>query len=223
MLHINRSQPERASGWIPEKPNRITSIYKELIDNGLVERCRRLEARNATRQELEWLHDPKYLDKMEATVGMDQLQLSQIEDQLDIKTIFLCPESQQAALLSAGSALQVVESILSGESRSGVGVIRPPGHHVEGNTAHGFCIYNNTALAAKYALEIHNLERVLIVDWDVHHGNGIQKMFEDDPRVLYISLHRQDTFPWDPENADCSRIGIGRGEGFNVNIGWPKV
>ena len=222
-LKKNRGEPERACSWIPEKPERIKTIFDMLNKDGLVDRCHRLEARDAKREELLWLHDADHLDKMEASAKMERTDLNKLEKHFDIKDVYLCPETQQAALLAAGSGLQVVDSILSGESRSGVGVIRPPGHHADGHTAYGFCIYNNTALAAKYALEVHNLERVLIVDWDIHHGNGIQKMFEDDPRVLYISLHRLDTFPWDVDYADCSRIGTGAGTGYNVNIGWPKV
>lgn len=146
-----------------------------------------------------------------------------ITDGTVLNEIFLCPESQESALIAAGSSLQIVESILSGESQKGVGIIRPPGHHTEGDQYNGFCIYNNTALAAKYAIEIYGLERILIVDWDVHHGNGIQKMFEDDPRVLYISLHRWDDFPWKLDYSDCKSVGIGHGIGYNVNIPWPKV
>lgn len=229
-IESEEEEATRASGWIPEIPDRITSIYKQLTDDGLVDRCLRLEARNATRQELLWLHDPKYLDKMESTVEMTQSALVPLENQVPthfpdgtvLNGIYLCPESQESALLSAGSALQIVESILSGGSQRGVGIIRPPGHHTEGDQYSGFCIYNNTALAAKYALEVHGLERVLILDWDVHHGNGIQKMFEDDPRVLYISLHRWDDFPWNLDYSDCKSVGIGPGIGYNVNIPWPK-
>ena len=125
----------------------------------MIDRCLRLDARDATREELLWLHDANYLDKMEETSTMKQSALNQMERQYG--SIFMCPETQSSALLSAGSALQIVESILSGESRSGIGVIRPPGHHAECDEAYGFCFYNNTALAAKYALEIHQLERQL--------------------------------------------------------------
>jgi len=215
-------KPERASSWIPEKPERIKTIYDQLVREGLADRCHRVESREATRKELEWLHDHDHLNKMEASTTMERHELNELEVHYDIKDIYLCPETQKAALLAAGSALQVVESILTGESRSGVAVIRPPGHHAEGDKAYGFCIYNNTATAAKYAIEAHGLERVLIVDWDIHHGNGIQKMFLDDPRVLYVSLHRLDTFPWIVESMDCPVVGTGPGKGYNVNIGWPK-
>ena len=132
----------------------------------MLDRCYRLDARDATREELSWLHKDEYIDEIPATAGKEQADINQLQRQYiqrrpptPITSIYLCPETYQAALLSAGSSLQIVESILSGESRSGVGVIRPPGHHAEYAEACGFCIFNNTALAAKYALEIHNLER----------------------------------------------------------------
>ncbi len=157
----------RPTAWIPEHPDRITSIYKQLMDDELVERCHQLEPRLATRQELLWQHDPAYLDTMEATEKMNQSELARLEDKFSKDLIspinvFLCPNSQKAALLAAGCALQVVESILIGESRSGAAIIRPPGHHAEGDKGYGFCIYNNTAIAAKYALEVHGLERYTI-------------------------------------------------------------
>lgn len=144
----------------PERPARITSIYQKLLDYAVLDRCHRLDARDATRAELLWLHKEDYVDEMSATAGKKQSTLNQLERQYG--SIFLCPETYQAALLSAGSSLQIVESILSGESRSGIGVIRPPGHHAECDEAYGFCIFNNTALAAKYAIEIHHLERFKI-------------------------------------------------------------
>lgn len=141
----------------PERPARITSIYQKLMEFGVLERCHRLDARDADREELLWLHQADYIDEIAATAGKKQSTLNQLERQYG--SIFICPETYQAALLSAGSSLQIVESILSGESRSGIGVVRPPGHHAECDEAYGFCFFNNTALAAKYAIEIHHLER----------------------------------------------------------------
>ena len=134
-----------------------------------MDRCLQLESRYATKKELLWQHDPDYLETMEATEEMNQSELALLEEQFATNLItpinvFLCPDSQQAALLSAGSALQVVESILSGQSRSGAAIIRPPGHHAEGDKAYGFCIYNNTAMAAKYALQVHGLKRYLFIN-----------------------------------------------------------
>lgn len=129
-----------------------------MVEYGLIKRSHQLEAREATREELLLLHQEDYIDVIASTVDKRQKELNQLER--NYNSIFICPDTQKAALLSAGSALQIVESILSGESRSGVGIIRPPGHHAECDEAYGFCFYNNTALAAKYAVEIHGLERL---------------------------------------------------------------
>jgi histone deacetylase 6 len=142
-----------------EQPARITSVYQKLQESGVLDRCLQLDARIATREELLWLHTADYVDELSATSEKKQSILTALERQYD--SVFLCPETYQAALLSAGSSLQVVESILSGESRSGFAVIRPPGHHAEKDEAFGFCYFNNTALAAKYAIENHQLERSL--------------------------------------------------------------
>ena len=117
-----------------------------------------------------------------------------------------------------------MDAVCDGDSAAncGAAVIRPPGHHAEEDEACGFCIFNNVAVAAKYALEMQGMERVMILDWDVHHGNGIQNMFYDDPRVLYVSVHRYDNGTFFPcrQEANYDHVGEGRGEGFNVNIPW---
>lgn len=138
-------------------------MYRKLEKYGVLERCHRLDARIATREELLWLHTPDYIDELSATAKKKQSTLNRLERQYD--SIFFCPETYQAALLSAGSSLQVVESILRDESRSGVAVIRPPGHHAECDDAFGFCYFNNTALAAKYAIETHSLNRFTLVQF----------------------------------------------------------
>lgn len=114
--------------------------------------------------------------------------------------------------------------MLNEGSRSGVCIVRPPGHHAESDLPHGFCIFNNVAIAAQYAISSHDLKRILIVDWDVHHGNGTQHIFENNPRVLYVSLHRYDNGMFFPrsEDANYTVVGSGAGEGFNVNIPWNK-
>ena len=124
------------------------------------------------------------------------------------------PSSLESALLSCGSLLNVVDAVCDGDSAAncGAAVIRPPGHHAEEDEACGFCIFNNVAVAAKYAIETQGMERVMILDWDVHHGNGIQNMFYDDPRVLYVSVHRYDGGTFFPcrEEANYDHVGEGR-------------
>ena len=130
--------------------------------------------------------------------------------------------TSKAALWAAGSVTVLVEEILSGRVRNGVALVRPPGHHAEPACAMGFCIFNNVAIAAQAARERFGVERVLIVDWDVHHGNGIQKAFEHDPGVLYFSAHRFDKGDFYPggEQADGDFVGIGLGRGATVNVAW---
>lgn len=131
----------------------------------------------------------------------------------------------ECASIAAGSVLQVVDTVLNGNARSGVCIVRPPGHHAESDLPHGFCFFNNAGIAASYAIRDHGMRRVLIVDWDVHHGNGTQHMFESSPNVLFISVHRYDHGNFFPKkvDADYTVVGEGRGEGFNVNIPWNKV
>ena len=111
--------------------------------------------------------------------------------------------------------MEAIRSVLTGEISNAFALIRPPGHHALRDRAMGFCIFNNLAIGARYALTTQGLERVMIVDWDLHHGNGIQSIFYDDPRVLYLSLHRYPYFPW---TGGVEEVGEGKGEGYNVNI-----
>lgn len=189
----------------PERPDRISSIYKYLHDYGLLDRdcIERLSCRRATAEEIGLCHDERYYGKM-SSLPETQKELSAISDGFD--SVYLNPSSFDCALLSAGSLLNVLQSVCEGNSARGCAVIRPPGHHAEEDEACGFCIFNNVPIAAKVALEQHGMERILILDWDVHHGNGIQNMFYDDPRVLYISIHRYDAgtfFPNKKVTADA--------------------
>lgn len=166
------------------------------------------------------VHSPLHVEAMKEIVKQEDLH----EASYKFNSVYLHPSTYDCATVSAGSVLQVVDEVLNGQSRSGLCVVRPPGHHAEHDEPHGFCIFNNVSIAAKYAIDIHGLKRVLIVDWDVHHGQGTQHIFEDDPRVLYISVHRYDSGNFFPKSkdADFTEIGSGTGKGFNVNIPWNK-
>ncbi|XP_071809445.1 histone deacetylase 6-like isoform X3 [Asterias amurensis] len=204
----------------PERPDRIARIFSKHKELGLVQRCLRVESRRATKNELHQCHSAKHIERLEAMQSNTPRELNKMQD--DFKSIYLHQSSFDCARLAAGSTLNVVDTVLSGQARNGVAIVRPPGHHAESHTAMGFCFFNTVAIAARYAQQKHGLKRVLILDWDVHHGNGTQHMFENDPSVLYVSLHRYENglfFPSSPD-AGPDMAGEGAGEGFNVNIGW---
>jgi acetoin utilization deacetylase AcuC-like enzyme len=163
-----------------------------------------VEPRAATREELERVHSAAYLDAIARTSGRAVA--------LDADT-FTSPESCEVALLAAGAAIEAVESA-AGKRQSSMALVRPPGHHAEADRAMGFCLYNNVAAAAAHALA-RGAARVAVVDYDVHHGNGTQWIFYDDPRVLYVSLHQH---PFYPGTGAADEAGVGAGEGLTVNV-----
>ena len=209
----------------PECPERIQRIFEALIEAGLVERkdVKMLDSgRRVTEAESSLVHNK---DHWTLLMNIQSMTEEEREDRADsFNSIYLNNFSVDCGLLSAGAVLTSVEAVVKGETRSALAVVRPPGHHAEPDTPHGFCLFNNVAIAAKHAINTLGLERVMILDWDVHHGNGIQHMFYNDPSVLYISLHRYDHGSFFPSStdADYGKIGEGEGEGFNINIPWNK-
>ncbi|XP_022102474.1 histone deacetylase 6-like isoform X2 [Acanthaster planci] len=204
----------------PERPERIARIFSKHEKMGLVRRCLRLESRRATTEELHWCHSAEYIERLQAMKENTPRELCKMQD--DFNSIYLHQSSFDSASLAAGSTLNVVDAVLSNEACNGVAIVRPPGHHAEVHTAMGFCFFNTVALAAHYARHKYGLKRVLILDWDVHHGNGTQHVFESDPGVLYISLHRYENglfFPCSPDGAP-DVTGLGEAKGYNVNIAW---
>uniref|UniRef100_A0A670Y9C9 Histone deacetylase 10 n=1 Tax=Pseudonaja textilis TaxID=8673 RepID=A0A670Y9C9_PSETE len=131
----------------------------------------------------------------------------------------------RCAKLAVGATLQLVDAVLSGKARNGLTLIRPPGHHSQRSAANGFCIFNNVAIAAKYAQRKYGLQRILIVDWDVHHGQGIQYAFDDDPSVVYFSWHRFEHQKFWPclSESNYDAVGQGKGRGFTINVPWNQV
>ncbi|KAL4646267.1 histone deacetylase 6 isoform X1 [Arapaima gigas] len=205
----------------PELPQRISRIFSRHEDLGLVSRCHRIPARLATEEELAMCHSMEHIAKIKSSEGMKPRDLHRLGDEYN--SIYISPESYRCSLLAAGACFNSAQAILAGQVRNAVAIVRPPGHHAERDKACGFCFFNNAALTARYAQKLAKTPlRVLILDWDVHHGNGIQHLFEEDSSVLYISLHRYDdghVFPFS-EEANYDRVGRGKGLGFNVNIPW---
>ena len=167
--------------------------------------------------------EPAALGQITAVHTMGYVQslrraMDQAPGYIDHAPTYVVPESFEVACLSAGGALRAVDSVLSGEAQSAFALIRPPGHHAVADRPMGFCLFNNIAIAARHALRQPGIERVLIVDFDVHHGNGTQDIFYSDPAVLFISSHEEGIYPG---TGAIDEIGSGRGAGFNVNLPLP--
>ncbi|XP_060580464.1 histone deacetylase 6-like isoform X2 [Ruditapes philippinarum] len=204
----------------PEKPERISRIYDKHREWGLLERCLQLQCRLAEHEELELVHSQRHVQCMKELEDKEVLELKHLQHKYN--SIYLTKESYICARMAAGCTLNVIDCVLSGQARNGVAIVRPPGHHAECEKPMGFCFFNSVAIAARYAQKKFAVKKVLILDWDVHHGNGTQHMFYEDPSILYISLHRYDGGFFYPTSTDGNYNMAGRkaGLGFNVNIPW---
>ena len=194
------------TGPHPEQPARITAIERELSDRGWLG-FERVESRVVERSVLEAVHPASFIESIAAAAAAGGAQL-------DPDTA-VSEGSYEAALHAAGGAAQLVELLLDGAAPSGFSCHRPPGHHALSARAMGFCLFNNVAVAAQHALSHRGLERVLILDWDVHHGNGTNDIFHTSREVLYVSIHQSPLYPGTGQAAD---VGSGLGEGFTVNL-----
>ncbi len=190
-----------------EVPRRLESIYQMLDEEEIQGITRIIIPRFATLEELEMVHDPRYIELIMDTAGEQRRYL-------DPDTV-TSSRSCEAAWLAVGGVLEAVRLVLEGEMENAFAFIRPPGHHAERSRSMGFCLFNNSCLAVEFARRRFGLERVLVVDWDVHHGNGIQHFFYEEPGTLFFSTHR---FPFFPGTGDFNELGRGRGEGFTVNV-----
>lgn len=198
----------------------ITQRTKEFLDGtGLTEHMHLIPARPASVAELSNYHTPEYIAGIRACAKVSTHgPLSASWGEIDEETV-LSPGSFQAALYAAGGAMNAVQAVLEETVRNAYALLRPPGHHATSKQAMGFCIFNNAVVAAHYARRVYGLERIMIIDWDVHHGNGTQDAFYEDPGVLFVSLHQQD---WFPENSGTlEQVGSGTGEGYTINIPLP--
>jgi acetoin utilization deacetylase AcuC-like enzyme len=194
----------------PESRERLEAIDRMLASFPEQDRLEELPARDARFEELAWVHTPEYIRRIEATRERSFTMLD--------PDTGAGPESYAAALRAAGGVLQAVDAVLEGSRSGAFALVRPPGHHAEADRAMGFCLFNNVAVAASYALRRHGLERVLIVDWDVHHGNGTMHSFYDRPEVLYFSIHQ---YPHYPGTGSVEEIGRGKGAGYTINVPLP--
>lgn len=194
----------RAPAGHPERPERLDAARAALARTELGPRLE-LSARNASDDELARVHTARYVESLGRAAGH--------AGYFDADTYF-AERSVEAARRAAGGAIELCDALIDGRARRGLALLRPPGHHARPDGAMGFCLLNNVAVAAAHA-KFRGLSRILILDWDVHHGNGSQEIFYEDPEVLYVSLHQ---FPFYPGSGDVDEVGAAQGLGFTVNV-----
>jgi len=182
-----------------------------LESTGLTEKCLRLKVRSATDDELALVHGRQYIALVEREVAQDRRQLSTGDTDIGRHSI-------EAARAAAGCVLSAVDAVFSGSITNAFCAVRPPGHHASAAKGMGFCLFNNVAAGARYAQQKYGAKRVVIADWDVHHGNGTQDIFYEDGSVLFFSTHQS---PWYPGTGDASEQGEGEGVGKTINCPFP--
>ena len=200
----------------PESPARLAAIDKALHRSHLMKEVRQLKARLATEDELASVHKTYYIEHLQEDAAKAKNSAQIIP--LDPDT-FMSAETYDTAKLAAGAGLVAVDALKRKDTDSSFVVVRPPGHHALADRPMGFCLFNNLAVAARYAQQKLGYKRIFVVDWDVHHGNGTQALFYDDPSVLFLSFHQ---YPfWPPDSGWYTEDGAGDGKGYNVNIPLP--
>ncbi|MDX1763156.1 MAG: histone deacetylase [bacterium] len=195
------------TGHHPESAERLRAIEVVYAEGDLASRLTRIEPRRATVEELGEVHDGSYIRQVEEACKRGVTAL-------DPDTM-ICSRSYDEACLAAGGVMAMVDEVQSTKVANGFCAVRPPGHHAERNRAMGFCLFNNVAVAARYAQRLQGIERVLIVDWDVHHGNGTQNTFYADPSVFYCSIHQEHHYPG---TGHARQEGKDHGAGSTLNV-----
>ncbi|XP_031409786.1 histone deacetylase 9 isoform X8 [Meleagris gallopavo] len=220
----------------PEHAGRIQSIWSRLQETGLLNKCERIRGRKASLEEIQLVHSEHHsllygtsplnrqkLDPRKLLGNVSQKLFSLLPCGglgVDSDTVWNELHSAGAARMAVGCVIELAARVASRELKNGFAVVRPPGHHAEESTAMGFCFFNSIAITAKYLRDKLNIGKILIVDLDVHHGNGTQQAFYADPSILYVSLHRYDEGNFFPGSGAPNEVGSGPGEGFNINIAW---
>ncbi|XP_022736389.1 histone deacetylase 5-like [Durio zibethinus] len=210
----------------PENPNRITVIWNKLKLAGILQQCVLLNAKEAEDKYICSVHSKNHVNLIR-NVSCKEYDSKRKHIASKLSSIYLNEGSSESAYLAAGSVIEVAEKVAKGELDSAFAIVRPPGHHAEYDEAMGFCLFNNVAIAASFLLDERpelGINKILIVDWDVHHGNGTQKAFWKDPRVLFFSVHRHEFGSFYPANDDgfYTMVGEGPGAGYNINVPWEN-
>lgn len=195
----------------PERAERCDAVMKGIASAVPQYDLLRLPPRCAALNEIRTCHTSEYIETVRRDVadGIGALSTGDTD---------VCERSMDIALLAAGGAIEAVDAVIAGRARNAFCAVRPPGHHASADRGMGFCIFNNVAIAARHAQQRHGLKRILIVDWDVHHGNGTQEIFYEDPSVFYFSTHE---WPQYPGSGAADETGMGAGKGFTLNVPFP--
>ncbi len=219
------SQPKSKTGFVydevylehkttpghPESPARLTAILDKLKADGVYTQLVPLAPQTAPLEWIQAIHSPNYVERVRVSCETG-------EEYLDSPDVPISRKSYQVAVVAAGGVLRAVDAVMRGEVTNAFCAIRPPGHHAMENRAMGFCIFNSVAIGTKYAQQQYGLSKVLIVDWDVHHGNGTQAAFYEDPSVLYFSTHQ---YPFYPGSGSEAEKGRGKGLNYTINVPLP--
>ncbi|KMR02735.1 histone deacetylase 4 [Lasius niger] len=219
----------------PEHGGRLQSVWARLSETGLLQRCDRVRSRKASLEEIQTCHSEAHALLFGTNpMNRQKLDMSKLS-QLPIKSFVRLPcggigvdsdttwneiNTAPAARMAVGCVVDLAFKTAMGDIKNGFAVVRPPGHHAETNQAMGFCFFNSVAIAARLLQQKLDVRKILILDWDVHHGNGTQQMFDDDPRVLYLSIHRHDDGNFFPGTGGPTECGVDEGLGYNVNVAW---
>ena len=191
----------------PERSARLSTAQQKMQEQSWYDQLIQLSVREVEDQWIDQVHKPGYANRIAGACNAG-------EKWIDTPDVAVSAESSRVAKLATGSLMSIADKVMAKQVDNGFALVRPPGHHAEYDAAMGFCLYNSVAITARYLQQEYGLERVLILDWDVHHGNGTQHTFEQDPSVMFISLHQ---FPHYPGSGDKSETGIGAGEGKTIN------
>jgi acetoin utilization deacetylase AcuC-like enzyme len=194
----------------PDHPDRLRAIY-EMLDREFGDTVATIHPELATLEDLELVHAPNYISSVLRTA---ERRFTYLAADTPVNS-----QSYLSAYLAVGGCIKGLQTILSGRCDACFALVRPPGHHALPNRASGFCVFNNLGVAAQYALSRHGVERILIVDWDIHHGNGIQQIFYEKKEVLYFSSH---VLGWFPRTGHSNETGEGEGAGYTINVELPR-
>jgi acetoin utilization deacetylase AcuC-like enzyme len=207
LLYYDPRFLEHDTGQHPERADRLQQVARHLQRTKLETRCGRPKWEPVTDDELALVHDLDYARGVRelARIGGGRIEMDTV----------VSPASYDVARLAAGAVCDAVRRVIAGEDRHALCLVRPPGHHALRSEAMGFCLFNSIALGARLAVDRLDLDRVLIVDWDVHHGNGTQDIFYEDPRVGFFSIHR---WPFYPGTGEANETGAGDGQGTTLNV-----